>query len=264
MNQNIKKQRVLYQFPLSLYCEKTRWQLEYKRIDFICRNLMPGLHVFTAWTRAHQRSLPILKDAQQTIGDSTNIALYLENKYAEYPLLLTNEIQQQKILQLEDWFDELGIHVRRKCWSLAIDNPNIVDIFFNFQGYNKNQRFLSKYSKPLLKIMVRRTFQIYPSEVEMSSHRVDDAFIQIETWLQGNPDYYLVGDCFTLADLTAASMLAPLLGPENSPWTDAHLSNLAQDQREELRNTVVGQWVLRIYKDHRKQNSTSNRAIDLK
>ncbi len=212
---------------------------------------MPGLHVFTAYTKAHQRSLPILKDDQKIIGDSSNIALHLEENYSLYPLLTSDPIQRKSILELEDWFDELGDHVRRVCWSTAIESPHIVDIFFNFQGYNKVQHFISQHSKLLLKLMVRNTFQIYPSKVELSTKRVDEALIKIETWLNHDPKNYLVGQCFSLADLTAASMLAPLIGPENSPWTDTHLSHLALEQRKELRKTVAGQWVLRIYREYR-------------
>lgn len=60
-----------------------------------------------------------------------------------------------------------------------------------------------------------------------------------------------MGDQFSLADLTAASMLAPLVGPENSPWSDARLSQLGRQQRDELRTSLAGQWVLRFYKDYR-------------
>lgn len=248
---NEKINRILYQFPLSLYCEKTRWHLEFKKLSFHCRNLLPGAHVFLARLKAHQRSLPILTDGKNTIGDSTKIALYLEKKYSEFPLISHDPIEKEKILTFEDWFDELGVHVRRSCWSSAIDSPNIVDIFFNFQGYNKLQHFISQRSQSLLRLMVRHTFQIYPTDVEISKKLVDDAFIQIETWLGGNPEHYLVGNQFTLADLTAASMLAPLIGPENSPWRDQHLPFAAQQLREEVRQSITGQWVLRIYRDHR-------------
>ena len=35
---------VLYQFPISHYCEKARWALDYKNIDYDLVNLVPGPH----------------------------------------------------------------------------------------------------------------------------------------------------------------------------------------------------------------------------
>ncbi|WP_216076843.1 hypothetical protein [Acinetobacter defluvii] len=59
-----------------------------------------------------------------------------------------------------------------------------------------------------------------------------------------------------MADLTAASMLAPLIGPNNSPWADSRLPEVASQQRQELKDRIVGQWVLRIYRDYRSFNGT--------
>ncbi len=32
--------RVLYQFPLSHYCEKARWLLDHKELDYVAHNLI--------------------------------------------------------------------------------------------------------------------------------------------------------------------------------------------------------------------------------
>ena len=36
--------RILYQFPLSHFCEKARWMLDYKELEYVAQNLMPGAH----------------------------------------------------------------------------------------------------------------------------------------------------------------------------------------------------------------------------
>ncbi len=36
--------RTLYQFPISHYCEKTRWNLEAKGLSYRIENLLPGPH----------------------------------------------------------------------------------------------------------------------------------------------------------------------------------------------------------------------------
>ena len=40
----------LYQFPLSHFCEKARWALDYKSIAYRPVNLLPGFHTMRALT----------------------------------------------------------------------------------------------------------------------------------------------------------------------------------------------------------------------
>lgn len=244
--------RTLYQFPFSHYCEKTRWHLELKGIDFTCRNMIPGLHAAPAWLMAQQTSLPIFSDNKVTIGDSTKIALYLEKNYTQFPLLPSDEAQRKQILEREEWFDDLGDHIRRYGWSCMIDRPDIVNIFFNFEGYSQFQHFLTRHSQGILRLMIRRTCKIHPEQVAISKAYINDALLQIEKWLDGNPDNYLVGNTFTLADLTAASMLAPLIKPDLSPWPNSHLPDEAHPLQEQIQNSIVTEWVLRIYSQYRR------------
>ncbi len=67
--------RVLYQFPLSHYCEKARWLLDHKELDYVAHNLIPGFHRAFAQLKTGQNLLPILKDDQRWIAESTKIAL---------------------------------------------------------------------------------------------------------------------------------------------------------------------------------------------
>ncbi len=53
--------RVLYQFPLSHYCEKARWLLDHKELDYVAHNLIPGFHRAFAQLKTGQNLLPILK-----------------------------------------------------------------------------------------------------------------------------------------------------------------------------------------------------------
>ncbi len=242
--------RLLYHFPLSLYCEKTRWNLDAKGLDYRGIELLPGPHAFTAWRLARIRTLPVLRDGQQAVGDSTAIALYLEDRYRDSPLLPADPALRTRALALEDRFDEVGDHVRRCVWSLAVDDPAVDRIFF--REYRPGQRWLGALARQLLRQMIRRTFSVWPDRVEQSWAIVHAALAEIEETLQGDPARYLVGDHFTLADLTAATMLAPLLGPEESPWGDAHVPATGIALRQELRATVAGQWMTRVYREHRR------------
>jgi hypothetical protein len=36
--------RILHQFPISHYCEKTRWNLDAKQLEYRVKNQLPGPH----------------------------------------------------------------------------------------------------------------------------------------------------------------------------------------------------------------------------
>ena len=61
---------------------------------------------------------------------------------------------------------------------------------------------------------------------------------------------YLVGDEFTVADLTAAALFTPLLAPPGRPWTPRLVPAL-QGFRDELEARPGGRWVDLMYTRHR-------------
>lgn len=63
----------LYQFPISHYCEKVRWALDHKKLDYQVKNLLPGMHDGTATKLAGSSSLPILVHDGQAIQNSSDI-----------------------------------------------------------------------------------------------------------------------------------------------------------------------------------------------
>ena len=192
-----------------------------------------------------------MQDGSQAVGDSTAIALYLEQRYPQRPLLPAESGARQRVLELEAYFDELGEHVRRCVWSLAVDTPEVSSIFFGFQGYSRGRQRLAAYTRPFLRQMIRRTFDVYAQPVAASWQAVAAGLARLEALLAGDAGRYLDGVAFGLADLTAASMLAPLLGPANSPWAEARLPPVGLEQRQALRQTLAGRWVMGLYERHR-------------
>ena len=105
--------RILYQFPLSHFCEKARWLLDHKELDYVAHNLIPGLHRAFAQLKTGQNLLPILRDQERWIADSTEIALYLDDIYPEHSLLRADPQQRDLALAINHQATELGMHVRR-------------------------------------------------------------------------------------------------------------------------------------------------------
>ena len=120
-------ERILYQFPISHYCEKSRWQLDHKGLAYRTRNLLPGPHRLRTQWMARINTLPVLRDGQRVVGDSTKIAYYLEKHYPERSLIPTDAESRARVIELEQQLDRVAVHVRRWLYGQIIDRPEVMD-----------------------------------------------------------------------------------------------------------------------------------------
>jgi len=126
----------LYQFPISHYCEKIRWALDYKNINYEVKNLLPGLHVSTARKLAPDTCVPILVHGDRVIQGSDSIITYLEETFAEQRLTPASEQLKNEALEWEQYVDrEVGIHVRICCYHILLEHPDVLIPFFTHQGF---------------------------------------------------------------------------------------------------------------------------------
>ncbi|MCP5774693.1 glutathione S-transferase N-terminal domain-containing protein, partial [Klebsiella pneumoniae] len=90
--------------------------LDHKELYYVAHNLIPGVHRAFARLKTGQNRLPILRDQDRWIADSTQIALYLDDTYPEHRLLHAEGYFRNKALEINEITLELGRHVRR--WML--------------------------------------------------------------------------------------------------------------------------------------------------
>lgn len=243
--------RILYQFPISHYCEKSRWQLDHKGLEYRPRNLLPGPHRLRSQWMARINTLPILRDGKRVVGDSTKIAYYLEKYYPQRSLIPADPDQRGRMIELEQQLDRYGVHVRRWIYGQVIDRAEVMDAMLDpYRLPAPIKRALV----PLTREGVRRLYRIEPRAVMRSEQRLQEGLELVETTLAlGNGDY-LVGGRFSLADIAAASLLAPLISPPGTPWDmfrQGSLPAALQKQLDDLRRRPVGQWVLARYRRDR-------------
>src|SRR3989338_6318144 len=112
---------ILYQFSLSHYVEKARWALEFKKIPYTKKNLVPGPHIFTIKRLAKNTTVPLLVHNGKNIQDSTSIIDYLETVQPTPALNPAGAGTQKEALEWEEYFDqEVGIHLRRFFYSFVL------------------------------------------------------------------------------------------------------------------------------------------------
>ncbi|MGQ9372636.1 glutathione S-transferase family protein [Acinetobacter tandoii] len=242
--------RILYQFPLSHYCEKARWLLDHKQLDFVAQNLIPGVHRAFAQLKTGQNKLPILRDNEHWVADSTQIALYLDQTYPEHALLRADPHLREAALEINALASELGLHVRR--WGLAqslSESDETLDIMIGEKGY---LRQFEKFSKPILRTLVSKSYQLDAEKVAYSKHQMEQLISVLNQKLLENDGRYFVGERLGFADISVCSMLAPLLEIAGTPWEreEDYISGSSEDFyifKHQLLDLPLGQYVQRIY-----------------
>lgn len=244
----------LWHIAVSHYSEKARWALDHKEVPHVRRAvLVPGTHIpASMWlTRGASHTFPVLEIEGRRIGDSTEIIAALEESFPQRPLYPADLELRRRALELEDFFDEeLGPHIR----------------LLGFHELGKDrERFEAVIARtapgPLTRIgggavAYARTytglrFGVRNQEAaELARGKILAALDRLEAELDSGD--YLVGDAFSVADLTAASLFYPLVFPEEGPLPgDEPLPAGLETFRAPLQERQGYQWVEEMYKRHR-------------
>lgn len=208
---------ILHVFHISHYCEKARWALEACGIDFELRQLMIGTHRRVAAQRgAAAGTLPFLWTAQATISGSSAIVDWCETASPEAPPpWLAGETENTRAM--EQRLDEvIGVHVRRFYYSDALFSmPDAVRPLFT-AGLPWWRALVVKQGWPHIVQRMRRGLDLGPAQGLDSRAALDRELDWLDGLLaDGRP--WLGGDHWSRADLTAASLLAPLVAPPEHP-----------------------------------------------
>jgi glutathione S-transferase len=242
---------VLWHIELSHYNEKVRWALDYKGIPHQRRVPMPGLHRMRAMalTRgAHQR-LPVLELDGRRIGDSTAIIAALEDHRPEPRLYPSEVAERDRALGLEDFFDEqLAPSLRRFVWHHTLPDTDAVAASLFTKPSPARERLL-RVAAPIATRMVRADYSIDAESAALARGEVVAAMDRLEAELQ--PSGYLVGEEFSVADLTGAALFTPLLAPVQRPYVPERVVPAVAELREELAARPGGEWVSEMYARHR-------------
>jgi glutathione S-transferase len=250
---NTESVPVLWQLEISHYNEKVRWALDYKRVPHIRRSLLPGVHAWKAERLTGDTSTtPVLTLDGQSVGDSTRILAALEERWPRPLLYPEDAAQRQRALELEEFFDEeLGPHIRRVVYQELLPHPGLVAPLFS-HGQRFVPRVLLRAGFPMLRVAMRRRMEITAGAAEESRAKTVAAMDRLEREI--SPSGYLVGESFTVADLTAAALFYLAARPPEFPYPMVADHELPQSLREFLGSLAErpgGKWVAEIYHRHR-------------
>lgn len=246
----------LYQFPVSHFCEKTRWALDYKGLTYQLINLLPGPHILTTKRLAKRSSVPILDYRGTILQDSTVILEFLEDAVPSPPLIPKQADEKKEALEWEEYCDaEVGPHLRRFFYHHLLDEPKLMPKLLLEQGAWYGP-YLFFFAFPAVKRLMRKSMNIYPEPVKKSAKILDAALHKLDRAVTQRD--FLVGKHFSRADLGAAALLAPLFTPREHdyPWPQASsLPEPIQELMARWEDSALQRWVHRMYRDFRKKGA---------
>lgn len=240
----------LYQFSFSHYNEKARWALDYKAIAHHRHSLLPGAHIPVALWLSGQTAVPILKQGGKAIAGSAAIIDHLEQCFPRRSLYPRALKARKQALEIQHWFDEaVGADIRRALFYEIFPARRFTADIFSVgfpRPVRSGYRLMFPGMVPLLKLDMRITRKGHQGGLARTEEALD--FVAEHA----GEDGYLVGDQFSVADLTAAALLMITCFPDELQFS------IPPPWPPELENWVSRwkshpgtHWVRKIFSRHR-------------
>lgn len=252
---------VLWHLKVSHYNEKVRWALDHKRIPHERRALMPGSHsrVAARLTDGACTTTPVLVIDGEAIGDSSRIIEALERRHPAPPLYPADPLQWRRALELEEFFDEeLGPYTRLLCVHHLLPESRL--LFGTFTPDLRGpRRAVARAIYPRVRRGIVDIFGIDEDSVAEAFDKLRAAGERFRAEVL--PCGHLVADQFTVADLTLASLLAPLVAPEQFPYPQPQRDHpRLAPVREALATYGLVDWTREMYARHRGRSAEVREA----
>jgi glutathione S-transferase len=240
----------LLHFRVSHYNEKVRWALDYKQWPHRRRTLVPAFHIPTARRATGQNKVPVLELDGQFLADSSRIIAELELRRPDPPLFPSEATERARALEIAEFYDnQVAPDLRRLFWSTYFPHP-IAAARLATDGFGALTRTVWLCMFPLLRVAMRANMGASRKRVQEAHERLAGYFDRLESEIR--PSGYLVGDAFSIADLTAAAVMTAIVRP---PQFSYPLPEPRPPEFVALRASVEQRagfrWVLDIYERHR-------------
>jgi glutathione S-transferase len=242
----------LFQFRYSHYNEKVRWALDHKGLAHKRTDLLPGPHAHTIKKFTGQTQTPVLRINDQYVHDSAWIIERLELIYTDAPSLLpADDETRERAREIARHFDFVVGPAARACAFVAmLDEPDYVARLFA-TGKSPLMRTLYRGLLPIVKGRIKDANGITGAFAIAEAERLLATNMQSLAKLIGK-EGYLAGASFSIADLTAAALIAPLIDPPHPDMKKpSPMPERLAELTEKWRNHAAGRWALEIYERHR-------------
>ena len=220
MNQRIAERLVLHQFPASHFNEKARWALDFKALPHKLVSYVPGSHQLAIRRLSGQTATPVLQADTKVIVGSAAIIEFLERRQPDPALYPAHTTTRSRALELQrGWDVQIGPATRILLFAAAaieLDDaaarlPN-ADPGLQRRRYRAALAFLAGADagdEALSHDVYWPNGTDDPARVSTARDIVARGLDWVAATI--NADGQLVTAGFTVADLTCAALLTPLI-----------------------------------------------------
>ncbi len=241
----------LHQFAFSHFNEKARWALDWKGIERVDHNLLPGFHFRAARRLSGATQTPILQIGSDVVAGSTAILRELDRRAPQRPLWPEDPALASETDGWLEWLDaELGPATRLALFHELLDDAPFAASIFS-AGQPGWKRGAYAWIFPRMVPMFRQKMSIDEAGAARARELTTKALDRIAA--RTDATGYLVGDRFGAADLTAAALLFRLSFPEELPFALPDRPCEALDRwRGRWKGHPGVEWMQSTYRRHRR------------
>ena len=197
---------VFYQIPISHFCEKVHWALDFKGLPYQSVSVTPFTRRELA-SISESKQVPMIRHGEQVVCESSAIVTYLDEICPQPPLVPEKEPERRECLEIERIADqEIGPATRRLAYdTLTSDRALFKRILLPKRGA---ARLLNPVKGPLMAISLKWHFGISRKSCAHDRISLSRRIASLQERLDGRGHF--VGDRLTIADISVASLLCPL------------------------------------------------------
>lgn len=247
----------LWQMRFSMYPEKARWALDYKGVAHTRHSLLPGPHAVQLMARFGQKAMPILRHDGNVLKNSAAVLDYVEQTWPNPSLYPADPALREKAMEIQHWFDEtIGPALRRAAFYEFLPHTEYSARRIA-TGLSDWQQKLYVVAFPVIRAVMMHDMQINAASAKAGCELTQKAldFVAENAKQTG----YLVGNQFSVADLTAATILfATCFPPEFPVDIPKPVPSGWAHWLERWQNHPGCDYVQRIYREHRGVSAAVN------
>lgn len=224
--------------PPSHYCERARWALDHAGVIYTEERWAVGLHGPLAQRLAGGTALPILDTGTEILQGSDRILDWIGTTGGDPALERRLETR-------------IGPLVRQYLYGATLSDPKSDVRSVLFDGVPAWQAVLGRIAWPVTRRVMVAAMDARAALVPMLQQKIATELDWFDSEL--GERRFLAGDGLGRADITAASLLAPLARPPALPlYSRVKLPAPVEDALTRWSARPSLRWVVRIYAEHRR------------